>query len=65
MILKRKFINNENNTEINKFQKSGIHHPDYTPVAIAFNNCDCIVTFNIKDFSPAIKFISVFSPDDL
>ncbi len=48
-----------------KFNGLGIHHPDYIHAAIAFENCDCIVTFNIKDFEPARKFISLFSPADL
>ncbi|MFT4305147.1 MAG: type II toxin-antitoxin system VapC family toxin [Candidatus Woesearchaeota archaeon] len=53
-----------NRANVLKFQELGIHHPDCIHTAIAFENCDCIITFNLKDFGPAKKFIPIFSPDD-
>jgi len=47
------------------FKELGIHTPDYIHAAIAYKNCDCIVTFNTKDFKKAAKFIPLFSPNDL
>ncbi len=46
-----------------EFAKIGIHFPDSLHVAIAVHyNCDCIVTFNLKDFSKASEKIPAFSP---
>ena len=43
----------------------GIHYPDYLHVAFAIKaGCDCIVTFNVKDFLPARKLISIFDPSE-
>jgi hypothetical protein len=45
--------------------KLGVHYPDSLHVAFAIkSNCDCIVTFNLKDFSPAKELIKIFSPSE-
>jgi predicted nucleic acid-binding protein len=58
-------VKDTNFEEIKIFKNLGIHFPDYIHASIAYKNCDCIVTFNLKDFDSAKKFIPLFSPDDL
>jgi predicted nucleic acid-binding protein len=60
-----KLVKDPNYDEILFFKRLGIHSPDCIHASIAHKNCECIVTFNTKDFVPAKKFISVFSPADL
>ena len=46
--------------------KLNAHYPDSLHAAIAINNgCDCIVTFNIKDFSQISGSLNVLLPSDL
>ena len=46
-----------------KFEKLGIHSPDSKHIAIAIRTkCDCIVTFNLKDFEKANNLIEVKEP---
>jgi len=46
-----------------KFATGGLHSSDALHVAAAIEGkCDCIVTFNIKDFKKAKKEIRVFEP---
>ncbi len=46
-----------------KFEKIGVHSPDSKHIAIAIRiKCDCIVTFNLKDFEKAAKFIQIIEP---
>ncbi|MDD3160123.1 MAG: type II toxin-antitoxin system VapC family toxin [Candidatus ainarchaeum sp.] len=49
---------------LTKFASLKIHYPDFIHAAIAFENCDCIVTFNLKDFEKAKPFILILSPTD-
>ncbi|MFH1751487.1 MAG: type II toxin-antitoxin system VapC family toxin [archaeon] len=45
--------------------KLGLHYSDAVHAAIALQNkCDCIVTFNIKDFEKVSHKIEVFSPEE-
>lgn len=54
------------NLFVEKFEKMGIHFADASHIAIAIAaGCDCIVTFNIKDFSKAAGFIKIFQPAEL
>jgi len=47
------------------FLKKGLHSSDALHAAVAVRHeCDCIVTFNVKDFARAKDLISVFAPDD-
>ena len=62
--LKIKLLGKPKKENVLKFYHLGIHHPDYIHAAIAFENCDCLVTFNIKDFEKIRHFISLFSPAD-
>ncbi|MCX6803515.1 MAG: type II toxin-antitoxin system VapC family toxin [Candidatus Diapherotrites archaeon] len=51
--------------EHKKISDLGIHYPDSFHVALAIiSKCDCIVTFNLRDFLPAKKLINVLSPED-
>lgn len=55
------------NEKINykEFAKKGIHFPDSLHIALAVHyNCNCIVTFNIKDFEKAKDTILVFEPKE-
>ena len=46
-----------------ELNRLGSHHADAKHVAIAIRNkCDCIVTFNVKDFEKAKSRIKVFEP---
>ncbi len=48
------------------FEKAGIHSSDALHVALAiYYKCDAIVTFNIKDFEPARKWIKIIDPREL
>ena len=50
--------------DLRKFSVLGIHYPDSLHIAFALEaKCDCIVTFNLKDFLPACKYIQIISPD--
>lgn len=52
-------------TLIKESKRIGIHYPDNLHAAIAIKSkCDCIVTFNIKDFGPVESKIQVFDPAD-
>lgn len=47
------------------FEKLGIHYPDSLHLVLAIESkCDCLVTFNKKDFVNAEKFIPVREPSD-
>ena len=47
------------------FRKIGLHFNDAVHVTIAIaSKCDCIVTFNIKDFEKAKDLIDIFEPAD-
>jgi predicted nucleic acid-binding protein len=58
------FIPNPAEDKIRFFKELKIHFPDYIHAGIAYSCCDCIVTFNIKDFKNAEKYIPIFSPTD-
>lgn len=48
------------------FESLRIHKTDELHLKTALENrCDCLVTFNTKDFLPAKKLIKVLKPDDL
>lgn len=50
---------------IEKAKKDGIHFLDAIHAATAIEQkCDCIVTFNVKDFEKAKDKINVFEPLD-
>jgi len=50
---------------IKKFLDAGLHFSDALHAALATrHNCDCIVTFNLKDFLLANNKILVFTPAD-
>ena len=49
-----------------EFTSKGLHHLDAVHVALAKAvKCDCIVTFNKKDFDKINNLIPVFEPSDL
>ena len=49
-----------------EFTSKGLHHLDAVHVALAKAvKCDCIVTFNKKDFDKINGLIPVFEPSDL
>lgn len=51
------------NLEFNRFMKMGIHTADALHIALAIKaKCDCIVTFNIKDFEKAGKYLRAVAP---
>lgn len=63
--VKSEYIQSNYKIEFTKFEKLGIHIPDSIHVAIAIKErCDCIVTFNIKDFKLANSFIKVIEPSE-
>jgi len=48
------------------FTTLGIHKGDAFHVALAMHfKCDCIVTFNLKDFLPAREWIKVCEPSEI
>lgn len=52
--------------EISKGKIKGMHYPDDIHALLAIKaKCDCIVTFNTKDFEPVLGKIHVFEPLDL
>ncbi len=56
----------ETNTDFARIMESkGIHFPDsvHASTAIA-SNCECIITFNKKDFKPAKKWIQILLPEE-
>jgi len=60
-----KFIENTQNIESKRFEAIGIHRPDSIHVVLAIKEkCDCIITFNIKDFILAENFIRVMQPNE-
>ncbi|MFH1588875.1 MAG: type II toxin-antitoxin system VapC family toxin [Candidatus Diapherotrites archaeon] len=51
--------------DLNEFTKKGIHYSDAVHIAIALKHkCDCIVTFNSKDFNKIKDKIQVFEPNE-
>lgn len=51
--------------EFAKYAKSCSHFKDSLHVALAMHfKCDCIVTFNAKDFEKAKKFIQILLPEE-
>lgn len=60
-----KFIENNQNIESKRFEVLRVHRPDSIHVALAIKEkCDCIITFNIKDFILAENFIKVIQPNE-
>jgi len=50
---------------LGRLQRQGIHFSDSIHAATALTSCcDCIVTFNIKDFEKVREKIKVFEPAD-
>lgn len=48
-----------------EFEKKGIHFPDSLHVALAVHfRCDCLVTFNVKDFEKANERIVILEPKE-
>jgi predicted nucleic acid-binding protein len=59
------FCDEPKTINFSKYSKTCAHFKDSLHVAIAIHfKCDCIVTFNIKDFLNARKVIDVFTPGD-
>ena len=55
----------KNEISIRKFLVKGIHSSDAVHSAIAIKEkCDCLVTFNIKDFEKILDKITVLLPSD-
>ena len=55
----------KNNPRIKLFHDLGINYPDSLHLALALeSNCDCIVTFNKKDFDLAGHIIAIREPTD-
>jgi predicted nucleic acid-binding protein len=58
-------VKSDKKTKINEFLKQGIHASDAFHIAIAIKEkCDCIVTFDLKDFSKAKNIIKIFEPKE-
>ncbi|MBN2127687.1 MAG: PIN domain-containing protein [Candidatus Diapherotrites archaeon] len=52
--------------EIKKWDSIGIHKRDRMHFFLAIKTgCNAIVTWNLKDFIPAEKFIKIMAPEDL
>ena len=57
--------NPEQTIRTSDFVKRGLHYPDSVHAAFArTGNCDCIVTFNKRDFDKINDLIAVFEPSD-
>lgn len=51
---------------LEEFKKRGLHFSDSLHAATALKfECDCIVTFNMKDFEKIDDLIEVFEPSQL
>ena len=47
-----------------EIEKQGVHYPDSKHAALAmYYKCDCIMTFNMKDFEPIQNRIRVIEPN--
>src|SRR3989344_5944021 len=56
----------EKTVRTNEFTSKGLHHLDAVHVALARAvKCDCIVTFNKRDFDKINDLIPIFEPSDL
>lgn len=56
-------VEQEQNPPLGEFRKEGMHFHDALHAAIAIKEkCDCIVTFNAKDFEGIRHKIKVFEP---
>jgi len=54
---------NQDFLESKKLENLGVHYPDSFHAAIAIRaECDCIVTFNIRDFKTLSKKIDIIEP---
>ncbi|HLD59105.1 MAG TPA: PIN domain-containing protein [archaeon] len=63
--LKTEIVESPKNLPLKYFLDRGMHFLDAFHAAIAIEkNCDCIVTFNIKDFEGISEKIKVFLPAD-
>ncbi|MCR4336022.1 MAG: PIN domain-containing protein [archaeon] len=61
--IKTEVIEKIEELNLKQFENKGIHYPDSVHAAIAIKyNCDCIVTFNIKDFENIKDLIEVLEP---
>ncbi len=59
-------VTGQNFEQVKHFINKGVHSSDATHAAIAVeHNCDCIVTFNTKDFEQIKDTISILEPATL
>jgi len=64
--LKVEFAEKTKFIQTSTYEEMGIHFPDSLNVAIAIQEkCDCIITFNAKDFEPITGKIMVLEPNQL
>lgn len=50
---------------LKNIEEKGVHYPDSLHVGLALQaNCDCIVTFNTKDFEVVSNMIKIKDPAD-
>lgn len=58
-------IEEKEEVKIKEFMEKGIHASGSVHIAIAVKNkCDCIVTFNLRDFIKAKDRIEILSPEE-
>ncbi|MBU2099816.1 type II toxin-antitoxin system VapC family toxin [Candidatus Micrarchaeota archaeon] len=63
--IKTEVIEPEKEIFIGNFVSKGLHYTDAVHAAIALKEkCDCIITFNIKDFEKVSDKIKVFQPSE-
>ena len=56
---------NKAGQSVKDFVAKGIHFTDALHVGLAIKaKCDCIVTFNVKDFEGARGMIEIFEPEE-
>ena len=61
--IKTEAVEQKQNLSLEEFRKRGMHSQDALHAAIAVEQkCDCIVTFNAKDFEKIKDKIRVFEP---
>ncbi len=61
--IRLEIIEEKENLNTWRFKQKGLHSSDAAHAAIAIkHNCDCIVTFNLKDFEKISEFIKIFLP---
>ncbi len=61
--IKTEVVKEEEKLPIKKFEKRGIPFPDALHLAIAVKQkCDCVVTFNVKDFEMGKNKMEIIEP---